>query len=291
MTNTTLRTAKALWIAALVGALMILSTSTVRAYIAPAVKVGAKYLDDVLEIASKVSGKTLTPAGRKLALTQLRNAVAKHGDEAILTARKGGLELIEAAGKYGDDVWQFAGKVPAGARALAMRPRELLPLTRRIGTEVLELEARSPGMTRHVVKNFGDDGVRYFAKHAPTRDAARLVGYAKKADSPATQQMLMDCYKKGGTHFLEKLNWKHIMAGGLSAAAITAAYQISDGIQNGLTTVAESSPETFHKTASHTIDRLTQPIVIPATLLSIGLAGIWLFQYYRRTRKKKVGVV
>jgi hypothetical protein len=117
------------------------------------------------------------------------------------------------------------------------------------------------------------------------------VGYAKKADSPATQQMLMDYYKKGGTHFLEKLNWKHIMAGGLSAAAITAAYQISDGIQNGLTTVAESSPETFHKTASHTIDRLTQPIVIPATLLGIGLAGIWLFQYYRRTRKKKVGVV
>ena len=74
--------------------------------------------------------------------------------------------------------------------------------TRRIGTEVFELEARSPGMARHVVKNFGDDGVRYFAKHAPTRDAARLVGYAKKADSPATQQMLMDYYKKGGAHFL-----------------------------------------------------------------------------------------
>ena len=103
MTNTTLRTAKALWIAALVGALMILSTSTVRAYIAPAVKVGAKYLDDVLEIASKVSGKTLTPAGRKLALTQLRNAVAKHGDMAIIAARKGGFELMTVAGKYGDD--------------------------------------------------------------------------------------------------------------------------------------------------------------------------------------------
>ena len=288
MTNTTLRTAKALWIAALVGALMILSTGTVRAYISPAVKVGAKYLDDVLEIASKVSGKALTPAGRKLALTQLRNAVAKHGDEAILTARKGGLELIEAAGKYGDDVWQFAGRVPAGARALAMRPRELLPLTRRIGTEVLELEARSPGMTWHVVKNFGDDGVRYFAKHVPAQDAARLMGYAGKADSPATRQMLLDYYKKGGTHFLEKLSWKQIMAGGLSAAAITTAYQISDGIQNGLTTVAESSPETFHKTASHTIDRLTQPIVIPATLLGIGLAGIWLFRYYCRTRNKAV---
>jgi hypothetical protein len=143
-------------------------------------------------------------------------------------------------------------------------------------------------MTRHVVKNFGDDGVRYFAKHVPTQDASRLMGYAGKADSPDTRGMLLDYYKKGGTHFLEKLNWKHIMAGGLSAAAITAAYQISDGIQDGLTTVAESSPETFHKTASHAIDRLTRPIVVPATLFGIGLAAIWLFRYYRRTRKKAV---
>jgi hypothetical protein len=50
----------------------------------------------------------------------------------------------------------------------------------------------------------------------------------------------------------------------------------------------ESSPETFHKTASHAIDRLTQPIVVPATLSGVGLAGIWLFRYYRRTRKKAV---
>ena len=66
-----------------------------------------------------------------------------------------------------------------------MRPRELLPLTRRIGTEVLEPEARSPGITRHVVKNFEDDGVRYFAKHVPAHDADRLLGYAEKADNPA----------------------------------------------------------------------------------------------------------
>ena len=288
MTNMPFRITKALRIATLVGALMALSTGASQAYIAPAVKVGAKYLDNALEIASKVSWKTLTPAGRKLALTQLRNTVVKHGDEAILAARKGGFELLAVAEKHGDDVWKFASRVPSGARALAMRPRELLPLTRRIGTEVLELEAKSPGITRHVVKNFGDDGVRYFAKHVPTRDAARLVGYVEKADSPATRRMLLDHYKKGGTLFLEKLKWKQIMAGGLSAGAITAAYQISDGIQEGLMTVAKSSPETFHITASHTIDRLTQPIVVPATFLGIGLASIWLFRYYRKTRKRTV---
>jgi hypothetical protein len=290
MTDITRRFNKVLWVAVLVFAYITLPAVTTRAFIAPAVKVGAKYLDEALEAAAKVSGKTLTPATRKLALTQLRNAAVKHGDEVILAARKGGLELMKVAGKYGDDVWQFASRVPAGARALAMRPKGLLPLTRRIGTEVLQVEAKAPGLAKHVVKNFGDDGVRYFGKHVPAGDATRLIGYAEKADSPATRQMLMDYYKKGGTHFLEKLNWKHIMAVGLSAATITAAYQISDGIQEGLTTVAETSPETFHKTASHAIYRLTQPIVVPVTLFGIGLACIWLFRYYRKTKTKKEGI-
>ena len=287
MTNSTLKKTK-VQIAVLMSAWMVLSAVTTQAFVAPAVKMSAKHLEVVLELAAKVSGKTLSPAARKLALTQLRNAVVKHGDEAILAARKGGLELIAAAGKYGDDVWKFASSTPAGARALAMHPQELLPLTRRIGTEVLQIEAKAPGLAKQVVQKFGDDGVRYFGKHVPAGDATRLVGYAEKADSPATQQMLLEAYKKGGTHFLDKLNWKHIMSGGLSVAMITAAYQISDGVQEGLTTVAENSPETFHKTASHTIDRITQPFVIPATFLGIGLAAIWLFRYYRRAKKKAV---
>ena len=274
----------AFWTVSLLSLVFALSVSPARAFTSTALKIGAKYLDDAVEMASKISGKTLTPAARKTAITQLRNAVVKHGDEAILAARKGGLELMAVAGKYGDDVWKFASRTPAGARALAMRPKELLPLTRRIGTEVLELEARSPGMTRHVVKNFGDDGVRYFAKRVPADDATRLVGYAEKADSPATRRMLLDCYKKGGGHFLDKLNWKHIMAGGLSTAAITAAYQVSDGIQEGLTTVAESSPETFKETTAHVINRVTMPFVVPATFFGLGLASIWLFRYYRRKK-------
>jgi len=254
--------------------------------VGPALKAGAKCLDEALEAAARMSGKILSPAARKIALAQLRDAAARHGDEALMAARKGGLELMEAAAKHGDDVWTFASKVPAGARAMAMRPQELLPMTRRIGTEVLELETKAPGLPGHVVRNFGDDGVRYFARQVPLKDASRLLGYAEKADSAATRQMLLDCYKKGGTHFLDKLNWKHIMATGLSAAAITAAYQVSDGIQEGLTTMAENSPDMFEKTASHAIDRLSAPIVIPATLFGIGLASIWLLRYWIRTRRK-----
>ena len=270
--------------------LLALSQGTAAASTSVVLKFGVKYFDDAIDIASKISGKQLSSAERKLALFQLRNAAVKHGDKAILAARKGGLELISAAGKYGDDVWKFASKVPAGARALAMHTRELLPLTRRIGTGVLQLESKVPGLAKHVVKNFGDNGIGYFAKHVPAKDATRLVGFARRADTPATRQMLMNYYKKGGTRFLDKLDWKHIMAGGLSAAAITAAYQVGDGLQEGFKNISKSSPETAGKTASHAIDRLSLPIVVPATLLGLGLAGIWLFRYWRRSGRKRIRV-
>ncbi len=261
------------------------SAGSALSFTSAVLETGAKYMDDAIEIASRVSGKTLTSADRKIMLRQLQSAVVKHGDEAILAARKGGLELMEAAGEYGDDVWAFASKVPSGARALAIHPDELLPFTRRIGTEVLELEARSPGLTRYVVKDFGDNSVKYFAKNIMNHDATRLIGYAERADTPAIRQMLMDYYKKGGTDFLDKLNWKHIMASGLSAAMIISAYQVSDGVQEGLTTVAKNSPDTFRQATDHFIDRATMPVIIPATVLGLGFIIIWLIRYYLKNHK------
>jgi hypothetical protein len=286
MEEITPRIRKGFAIVGIIFACGVFSPGSALAVVGPALKAGVAYLDETLEAASKISGRSLSPAYRKIALAQLRNAVAKHGDEAIVAARKGGLELMEVAGKYGDDVWTLASKTPAGARALAMRPQELLPMTRRIGAEVLELEAKSPGLAKHVVKNFGDDGVRHFAGHVPANDATRLVGYANRADNPATRDLLIEAYKKGGADFLDKLNWKHIMATGLSVAAITAAYQVSDGVQEGLITVSEDSPETFHQTSSLAIDRLTAPVVVPAMVLGLGVVCIWLFRYYRKTREK-----
>lgn len=266
---------------------------TAEATVSVAVRGLSQLIDEALNVAAKVSGKALGKAERALALGRLRDAALRYGDDALFAARKGGIELIDAAARHGDDVWRFASKVPSGARALAMRTDELLPLARRMGPEVLEIEARSPGLARHVVGQFGDDAIRYFARSVPQADASKLLGYAAKADSPGTRALLLETYKKGGTRFLEKLDWKHIMATGLSVAMITAAYQTTDGIQEGLKALPEKSPEVFKDTVTHFFDRITLPIVWPAMILGCGLALIWLLRYalrgMRKDRKQAAG--
>lgn len=267
------------------------------------VKVGGSSMNEVVEVAAKVSGRTLTPAMRKAAIEELERGVVKYGDDAVRATRHGGLELVESASKHGDDIWRFSSNVPAASRALAMRPDELLPLTRRIGTEVLELEAKNPGIASHVVAQFGDDAVKHLAQHASPSDLSRLAGYAAKADSPATKALLYDTYKREGTHFLDKLNWKHIIAGGLSASMILGAYEVGAGVREGvnevgkgtregLTEVAKNHPETFRDTTVGIVDRfadyMTRPVVWPMIFFGVGLAIILLVKINRRVNRKKV---
>jgi len=234
-------------------------SNPLTAQVAPAAKAAATAIDHALNAAAKVSGRTLPQEARILALRELDKAALKHGHQVLDAARAGGLELLEVAAKHGDDVWTFSAKVPEAARLLATRPHELLPLTRRIGTEVLEIEAKNPGLAKKVVEHFGDDAVKHLAKNAPPEDIAKLAGFAAKADNPATKKLLLQNYLEGGTRFLAKLPAKHILATGLAASMIIGTHQISDGIQEGLITTAKESPEVF----ASTVDRLLFWLALP----------------------------
>lgn len=238
----------------------------------PAVKVAARYWDEVAGAMAKISGRELAGSAARKALTaQLRTAAAKHGDDIIKAARYGGVELAEAAAKHGDDVWKFAVKCPAGARQLALHTDELLPLARRIGPEVLELEARKPGIARRIFQEFGDDGIRALSK-APAKDLPVLAGYAAKADSPAARSLLLEYYGKTGGKILKKLNWKTIAASGLSVAVITAAYKTADSAGEALETMAEKNPETIKDIMTNGFNRITAPIVWPLTIFGSAIA-------------------
>jgi hypothetical protein len=212
-------------------------SNPLTAQVAPAAKAAATAIDHALNAAAKVSGRTLPQEARILALRELDKAALKHGHQVLDAARAGGLELLEVAAKHGDDVWTFSAKVPEAARLLAIRPHELLPLTRRIGTEVLEIEAKNPGLAKKVVEHFGDDAVKHLAKNAPPEDIAKLAGFAAKADNPATKKLLLQNYMEGGI----------------------GTHQISDGIQEGLITTAKESPEVF----ASTVDRLLFWLALP----------------------------
>jgi len=242
-----------------------------------------KYIDEVIEIAEKVSGRTLSSSLRKQAVEKLKLGFTNYGDDAIRRAVKdGGLELVEAASKYGDDVWKYSRNVSgAGVKQLALRTEELLPLTRRIGTKVLELEAKLPGATTNVINSFGDGAVRYLAKKAHPSDISRLLGYAKHADSQATKELLYQAYKKSGhngTHFLEKLNWKHIVATGLSTSMIVSAYQVSKGIGDGIKGMLKNNPQFFKN--------IMASATSPFTMLGIIVFIFLLFRLVLRKRKQ-----
>lgn len=209
------------------------------------VTVTAKAISETVEFAAKKSGKVLTPAARKSAELALSKAVAGYGDDVLKTVSRGGLETLEAGAKYGDDFWHLCkGATPDAVRSLALHGDDLMPIAKRLGADFMMLEGKAPGLGAKVVQSFGDDGAKALAK-APADDISKLVGYAGKADSPETVKFLHETYKKGGTNFLNNLNWKTVMAGGLSVAVITAAYNVSQGVKEGMVIAAEKDPEGF----------------------------------------------
>ncbi len=232
-----------------------------------------KVAEETLEIAARRSGRTLTE-GMKITLgREMLKMTAKYGDDVLPLVRHGGLEVLEQGIRHGDDFWKLCKAVPEASRSLALHSDELLPLAKRIGPDVLILEAKAPGLSARFAKEFGDDGVRFVAQHSP-QDVPRLLGYASKADSPETKRLFFEKYRKSRnpSAFLQALNWKNIMAGGLTTAAIVGAYKISDGIQDGLKDpkAAEQTVDTILSPFRYALYALFVILLIPLGIKSIG---------------------
>ena len=214
-----------------------------------------KVIREAVEAAAKISGRTLSPVEKKAAEKALSKAVFRYGDDALRITKAGGLETLKRGLRYGDDFWHVARHAdPVAIRSLALHTKELLPYAKRIGPEFLKIEAKAPGVAVKVARLFGDNGVKALAK-APADDISRLVGLAKKSDSPATRNTLERCYSSvpNKEKFLRHLDWKKIAAAGLSTAAIISAYKVSNGAEEGLKTLAQKNPEIFASALSEGI--------------------------------------
>ena len=65
--------------------------------------------------------------------------------------------------------------------------------------------------------------------------------------------------------------WKTVAAGGAAAGTIIAAYKVSDGVEDGIKTVAKEKPEVF----ADTLSVLTWPVRWAAFVLFL-LSGCWI---------------
>ena len=65
--------------------------------------------------------------------------------------------------------------------------------------------------------------------------------------------------------------WKTVAAGGAAAGTVIAAYKVSDGVEDGIRTVAKEKPEVF----ADTLSVLTWPVRWAAFVLFL-LSGCWI---------------
>jgi len=182
---------------------------------------------EAVEFALKNSGREVVErTSREAVEKSVEAGVAKYGPRAAQAVADGGVELVEATAKYGDDAMRVAVEAsPAARRLLALEPGRMLPIVREFGEEAIEVEAKSPGLARRVFTTFGDDGARQIARDVPAEDLPRLLKYAEQADTPETRRLLVDAYKKEGSSIFERIPASLVLATGLSASMIYGTHR------------------------------------------------------------------
>jgi len=194
---------------------------------APAV---SRLAREAVEMGLRKSGREATERVARESLEQaVETAVSKYGPEAAQAVADGGVELLEAAGRYGDDLIRIAAEAsPAGRRALALEPGRMLPLVREFGREAVEIEARSPGLSHRVFTSFGADAGRQIARQVPAEDLPRLLKYGERADSPQTRQLLVEAYRSEGPAIFRRIPPALVLASGLTAAMIYGTHRATE---------------------------------------------------------------
>lgn len=238
-----------------------------------AVRVTREVLEETLKKAAVQSGRELAEhTTKKAAMETLERLTVSYGDDVLKLVREGGLELVEGAAKYGDDVVEMALKSsPAAGQALVRNLPELLPLARRVGLEALELEARSSGMAVQVFKVFGDDMGKVVAKNIPAEDLPRLLKYAEKADSPATRELLLNAYKKEKGDLFKRIPPSLVLATGVTASMIYGTHRATEPMSAAGDAIRENENLAV-EVVQHAYDRVAYIVLAVIVLL------LWRFR-------------
>ena len=192
------------------------------------VSVSGKSTMEIIEIAARKSNKILTPTMKKTLEQAFVVSCKQYGDDVVRkVVANGGLEALEKGLQYGDEFWRLGAQVPEAVRQLVLHTDDLLPIAKRIGPEFLKLESLMPGLGKKAVSCFGDDAVKFLAK-LPEKEAAMIINYGIKADSPKTAKLLLETCEKSGNAILNHLNGPRILAYGLSTSMIIVAIRLTE---------------------------------------------------------------
>lgn len=247
--------------------------------------VSAQAIELAVERAAKISGRKITGTTAKTAASaQVKHLAQTHGPGVLKVVEDSGLEMLEALPKYGDELMQIAMRAsPQARRALALNVDKMLPLTKRVGLDALELEAKVPGLSMHAFQVFGDDAGKVLAKSIPTEDIPRLVKYGEKADSAATKNLLLAKYATEGASLFQRIPPQLVLSVGLSASMLLATYEWSAEAR-AKADVLRDNPEIARDVMN------LSTVVWPGVALIIILVVMWrlgLMPWHRRPSRSK----
>ncbi len=114
-------------------------------------KVGKEMMKEMTERAVREVGEE----GAKRLFRELGEQALRHGDDAFLVASRYGVsETVKMLKELPEEM------AKSSMKALLNRGDDLMPLVRRFGSEILEVEAKHPGLSPHIAREFGDEGLK-----------------------------------------------------------------------------------------------------------------------------------
>jgi len=248
-------------------------------------KVTKEVYEEIIEQLIKRGGKEVVEqSSRKVAAETLERLTKTYGNNVLKIVDDAGFELLEAVPKYGDDIIKISMKTsPEGRRVFAKNIPELFPLAKRIGPEAIELEAKSPGLSKQIFNVFGDDAGKAIAKNVPLEDIPRLLKYAEKADLPATKKLLLEKYNKEGKMLFERVPPKLILYSGLSASMLYGTHQATAPIRAVANAINEN-PDVAQRAVS------LFGLCAATLILIVIILLLWRFDLmpWHRKQKKKL---
>ena len=84
---------------------------------------------------------------------------------------------------------------------------------------------------------------------------------------------------------VRKVPWQTVAAGGVATGTVIAAYKISDGVEDGLKTVAEEKPEVF----TDSLSVFTWPLRW-AVLIALLCSGYFIWRRIKKWALRKDGL-
>ena len=185
----------------------------------------ASVASEILEKLVILSGKTLDPAAHAAARQTLERGLSVYGESAALAASKGGMALVNAAARHGDEVWKLAKVCEGAPEALAARADTILDVAGRWGRDAACLEIKAPGCGEVLARKLGSAEVGELVSKAGPEEIKRLATLSAQCTAEEAR-VAASLWRQGNTHVLERLTAPRIVAYGLSAAALIAAVQV-----------------------------------------------------------------